>query len=117
MYDFAGLIFDHFVDMISGRARPPYVTFPRFIGLCLQHLEDGYAGDSEDEMKCPTMSPRLFNAAPQEGDPPLTAHMMDWIAHPYTVDPRPVNFVPIIVEPLAAQHPEAAAQPAGDAQP
>ena len=41
MYDFDGLIFDHFVDTISGRARPSYVTFPRLIGLCLQRLCGG----------------------------------------------------------------------------
>ena len=122
MYDFAGLIFDHFVDTISGRSRPPYVTFPSFIGLFLQHLGNGYAGDPEDEMSCPSMSSRLFSAAPQEGDPHLTAEMFDWIAHPYSADPRPVNFVPILVEPLAQQpgdqpQPAAAAhpQPTGDA--
>ena len=103
------------MDSISGRARPPYVTFPRFLGLFLQHLGDGYAGELEDEMRCPTMSSRLFSAAPQEGDPHLTNQMLDWIAHPYTADPHPVNFVPIIVEPIAQQPGEA--QPAGEAQP
>ena len=69
MFDFAGLIFDHLVDTISGKARPAYVTFPRFIGLFLQHLGDGYAGEPEDEHPCPMMSPRLFSAAPQVSDP------------------------------------------------
>ncbi|KAL4579768.1 hypothetical protein LXL04_015933 [Taraxacum kok-saghyz] len=117
MYDFAGLIFDHLVATISGKARPTYVTFPRFIGLFLQHIGDGYAGEPEDERPCSTMSPRLFSTAPQAGDPPPFPHMVDWSANPYSEDPRPVNFVPIMVQPLAAQHPDPAAQPAGEAQP
>ena len=101
MYDFAGLIFDHFVDTISGKARPSYVTFPRLIGFSLQHLGDGYAGEPEDELNCPTLSSRMFSTAPQDGDPHLTERMLAWINHPYTTDPRPANFVPIIVEPIA----------------
>ncbi|KAL4590854.1 hypothetical protein LXL04_003798 [Taraxacum kok-saghyz] len=99
IYDFTGLIFDHLVATISGNARPTYVTFPSFIGLFLQHIGDGYAGEPEDERPCSMMSPRLFSTAPQ------------------VAEPRPVNFVPIMVQPLAAQHPDPAAQPAGEAQP
>lgn len=103
LFDFAGLIFDHFVETISGRTRPQYVTFPRFIGLILEHLGAGYAGDIGSDMRCPTSSPRLFSAAPQPGDPPVFPHMLNWINHPYSADPRPTDFVPLIVEPLAQQ--------------
>ena len=117
MYDFAGLIFDHLVETIVGKVRPAYVTFPRFIGLLLQHLGEGYVGEPEHELPCPSLSPRMFSSAPQEGDPHLTNSMMDWVANLYTADPRPVNFVPIMVQPLAAQHPAPADQPAVEAQP
>ena len=116
MYDFAGLIFDHFVETISGKSRPPYVTFPRFIGLFLQHLGEGYVGEPEDELPCPSMSPRMFSSAPQEGDPHLTNSMLNWIAHPYSADPHLVNFVSILVEPLQ-QQPGDIPQSVGEAHP
>ena len=47
--------------------------------------------------------------------PHLTERMLDWIAHPYTAAPRPVNFVPILVEPI--DHlPSDQAQPSDEAQ-
>ena len=82
MYDFAGLIFAHFVETISGKTRPAYVTFPRVIGLFLQHLGTGYAGEPEDELKCPTLSSRMFSAATQNGDPHLMNRILAWIEHP-----------------------------------
>ena len=87
MYDFAGLMFDHFVDTISDRARPSYITFPRLIRLCLQHLGDEYAGEPEDEMNCPVLSSRMFSAVPQDGDPHLTPYMLAWIEHTYVAEP------------------------------
>ena len=62
------------------------------------------------------MSSRLFSAVPQAGDPHLTADMLNWSNNPYTADPRPVNFVPLIVAPIA-QQPGDEAQPAGGDQP
>ncbi|KAL4586416.1 hypothetical protein LXL04_011052 [Taraxacum kok-saghyz] len=115
-YDFGGLFFNHFVETISGRARPQYVTFPRFIGLLLEHLGNGYAGEIGDDMRCPTSSPRLFSAAPQPNDPPTFPHMLNWIDHPYTAEPRPVDFMPMVVEPLAQQAGDQD-QPAGEAEP
>ena len=51
----------------------------------------------------------MISAAPQEGDPHLTNCMLAWIKDPYTADPRPVNFVPVIVEHLD-QHPDDSSQ-------
>ncbi|KAL4572865.1 hypothetical protein LXL04_019653 [Taraxacum kok-saghyz] len=98
--DFAGLIFDHLVETINGKQRPPYVTFPRWIDLCLQHLGIGYVGAPEDEIKFATMSSRLINVAPQDGDPHLTNNMLAWSADPYFSNPRVVDFVPPIAAPV-----------------
>ena len=48
--------------------------------------------------------------------------MLDWIAHPYTADPRLVDFMPLIVEPIAQQagdepQPTDDEQPTGSTQP
>ena len=98
--DFASHIFDHLVETISGKQRPTYLTFPRWIALCLQHIGTGYVGEPEDAIPFSTMSTRLINAVSQDDDPRLTNNKISWIEHPYFENPRPVNYVPPAEEPL-----------------
>ena len=74
--DFPGLIFDHPVETISGKQRPAYVTFQGWISLCLQHIGTGYTDEPEDELAFATMSSRLINTVPKDGDPHLTRRML-----------------------------------------
>ena len=101
--DFASLMFDHLVETMSGKQHPTHVTFPRCIALFLQHIGTGYVGEPEDAIDFTTISTRLINAAPQDGDPHLTNNMLAWIADPYFQNPRPVNYVPPTEEPIQAQ--------------
>ena len=47
----------------------------------------------------------MISAAPQDDDPHLTNRMLAWISDPNFSNPRPVNLVPPVAEPVD-QHPE-----------
>ena len=91
---------------MRGKQRPACVTFPRWIALCVQHIGTGYVGEPEDALAFATMSSRLINVVPQDGDPHLTNNMLAWITDPYFQNPCLVNFVPPVADPIG-QHPNA----------
>ena len=85
--DYAKLIFDHLVDLISGPRRSNYVPFPRWIALVLEYFHQGYNINSGPECDVPTLSSRIIQDLPGPDDVYMTQKMFDWIENPYEADP------------------------------
>lgn len=70
--DFAQLIFDQFVVLISGKKRSSYVPYPHWISLALAHIVSRYISDANESIVKSIMSYKLTTATHVPPDPPVS---------------------------------------------
>ncbi|KAI3523651.1 hypothetical protein L1887_01932 [Cichorium endivia] len=83
-FDYARLIFDQLISLVTCKTRTSYVAFPRFLALALQFETPEYGSAVDSSCMPPSLSPKIFGtSAPADNDPSLLACMTGWISSPY----------------------------------
>ncbi|CAI9302501.1 unnamed protein product [Lactuca saligna] len=83
--DFAQLFIDQVISYIIGNKKPVNVPYPCWLILILSHKE-GYVEIHGIIIPIPTLSLKITNATPYEGEFPITMRMQKWIEKPYVVE-------------------------------
>ena len=84
--DYARLFFDHFVHIISGTKCSNYVPYPRWLALVFDIFYQGYTINCGPERQVPLLSSRIIQGLPSPDDVYMTETMLNYIAHPFTLD-------------------------------
>lgn len=91
--NFIQLFFDQLIECISGKKRPTYVPYPRWLVLFLVHAGMGYNINREESIPIHVLSSRIINVRPVDGDPYLSNPMMSWIQNPYEAKEHQENTI------------------------
>ncbi|KAI3740698.1 hypothetical protein L2E82_31169 [Cichorium intybus] len=105
-FDYAHLIFDQLVSLVSCKTRTSYAAFPRFLALALSFESMEYTSATDVSCSFTTLSPKIFGtSAPSADDASMPSCMTGWITSPYQGECLHRSTHPVL-QPVVLANPE-----------